>query len=222
MHMSYLLILVVTVAIGAFATWYVNHQIKKYSHVPKSSHMTGYQVAVGMLSYYGIEGVQVHRGGADQNFFNPKDNSVTLSYDVFDGSSITATATACHEVGHACQYAMGYAPMKARGALVPVVEFATNTWFILLLVGIFLNMAGLVTLAIVFYAFAVLFQIVTLPVEFNASRRALSYMAETGIPGGEQAGAWNVLRACAFTYVAAALVSILQLLYYLSAFNNED
>lgn len=222
MHMSYLLILVVTVAIGAFATWYVNHQIKKYSHVPNSSHMTGYQVAVGMLNYYGIEGVQVYRGGSDQNFFNPKDNSVTLSYDVFDGSSITATATACHEVGHACQYAMGYAPMKARGALVPVVEFATNTWFILLLVGIFLNMAGLVTLAIVFYAFAVLFQIVTLPVEFNASRRALSYMAETGIPGGEQAGAWNVLRACAFTYVAAALVSILQLLYYLSAFNNED
>ena len=96
MHMSYLLILVVTVAIGAFATWYVNHQIKKYSHVPNSSHMTGYQVAVGMLSYYGIEGVQVHRGGSDQNFFNPKDNSVTLSYDVFDGSSITATATACH------------------------------------------------------------------------------------------------------------------------------
>ena len=222
MHMSYLLILVVTVAIGAFATWYVNHQIKKYSHVPNSSHMTGYQVAVGMLNYYGIEGVQVYRGGSDQNFFNPKDNSVTLSYDVFDGSSITATATACHEVGHACQYAMGYAPMKARGALVPVVEFATNTWFILLLVGIFLNMAGLVTLAIVFYAFAVLFQIVTLPVEFNASRRALSYMAETGIPGGEQSGAWNVLRACAFTYVAAALVSILQLLYYLSAFNNEN
>ena len=222
MHMSYLLILVVTVAIGAFATWYVNHQIKKYSHVPNSSHMTGYQVAVGMLNYYGIEGVRVYRGGSDQNFFNPKDNSVTLSYDVFDGSSITATATACHEVGHACQYAMGYAPMKARGALVPVVEFATNTWFILLLVGIFLNMAGLVTLAIVFYAFAVLFQIVTLPVEFNASRRALSYMAETGIPGGEQAGAWNVLRACAFTYVAAALVSILQLLYYLSAFNNEN
>lgn len=222
MHMSYLLILVVTVAIGAFATWYVNHQIKKYSHVPNSSHMTGYQVAVGMLNYYGIEGVQVYRGGSDQNFFNPKDNSVTLSYDVFDGSSITATATACHEVGHACQYAMGYAPMKARGALVPVVEFATNTWFILLLVGIFLNMAGLVTLAIVFYAFAVLFQIVTLPVEFNASRRALSYMAETGIPGGEQAGAWSVLRACAFTYVAAALVSILQLLYYLSAFNNEN
>ena len=184
--------------------------------------MTGYQVAVGMLNYYGIEGVQVYRGGSDQNFFNPKDNSVTLSYDVFDGSSITATATACHEVGHACQYAMGYAPMKARGVLVPVVEFATNTWFILLLVGIFLNMAGLVTLAIVFYAFAVLFQIVTLPVEFNASRRALSYMAETGIPGGEQAGAWNVLRACAFTYVAAALVSILQLLYYLSAFNNEN
>ena len=221
MSMSYLLLIVVTVAIGAFAQWYVNHQIKKYSQVPKSSRMTGYQVAVGMLNYYGVQGVEVRMGGHDQNFFNPKDNSITLDPQSFNGSSITATATACHEVGHACQYAQGYAPMKVRGAMVPVVNFATNAWFILLLIGIFLNLAGLVTLAIIFYAFAVLFQIVTLPVEFDASHRALTYMKATGIPGGEQAGAWSVLRACAFTYVAAALVSVLQLLYYLNIFNEE-
>lgn len=221
MSMSYLLLIVVTVAIGAFAQWYVNHQIKKYSHVPNSSRMTGYQVAVGMLNYYGVQGVEVRMGGHDQNFFNPKDNSITLDPQSFNGSSITATATACHEVGHACQYAQGYAPMKVRGAMVPVVNFATNAWFILLLIGIFLNLAGLVTLAIIFYAFAVLFQIVTLPVEFDASHRALTYMKGTGIPGGEQAGAWSVLRACAFTYVAAALVSVLQLLYYLNIFNEE-
>ena len=221
MSMSYLLLIVVTVVIGAFAQWRVNHQIKKYSHVPNSSRMTGYQVAVGMLNYYGVQGVEVRMGGHDQNFFNPKDNSITLDPQSFNGSSITATATACHEVGHACQYAQGYAPMKVRGAMVPVVNFATNAWFILLLIGIFLNLAGLVTLAIIFYAFAVLFQIVTLPVEFDASHRALTYMKATGIPGGEQAGAWSVLRACAFTYVAAALVSVLQLLYYLNIFNEE-
>ena len=221
MSMSYLLLIVVTVAIGAFAQWRVNHQIKKYSHVPNSTRMTGYQVAVGMLNYYGVQGVEVRMGGHEQNFFNPKDNSITLDPQSFNGTSITATATACHEVGHACQYAQGYVPMKMRGAMVPVVNFATNAWFILLLIGIFLNLAGLVTLAIIFYAFAVLFQIVTLPVEFDASHRALTYMKDTGIPGGEQAGAWSVLRACAFTYVAAALVSVLQLLYYLNIFNEE-
>lgn len=221
MNMSYLLLIVVTVAIGAGAQWYVNHQIKKYSHVPNSSGMTGYEVAVGMLHYYGIYDVQVRMGSHGDNFFNPKDNSITLDPQSFNGSSIDATATACHEVGHACQYAQGYMPMKVRGAMVPVVNFATNTWFILLLIGIFLNLAGLVTLAIIFYAFAVLFQIVTLPVEFDASHRAMKYMATTGIPSGEQAGAWNVLRACALTYVAAALVSVLQLLYYLNIFNEE-
>ena len=123
----------------------------------------------------------------------------------------------CHEVGHACQYAQGYVPIKIRGAMVPVVNFASNTWIFLLLIGIFLNIAGLVDLAIIFYAFAVLFQLVTLPVEFNASHRALAYMETTGLPGAERTGAWNVLRACALTYVAAALVSVLQLLYLLGS-----
>lgn len=110
--------------------------------------------------------------------------------------------------------------MRVRTALVPAVNLASNAWIFILLAGIFSNIVGLVDLAIILYAVAVLFQIVTLPVEFDASKRAMAYMNSTGIPGGEQAGAWSVLRACAFTYVAAALVSILQLLYLLSAREN--
>lgn len=212
----YIGLIVVSLAIGLGAQAYVNSQIKKYNQVAISNGMTGYQVATGMLAYYGIQGVQVRQGAPGENFFNPKDNSITLDPDSYNGASITATATACHEVGHACQYAQGYAPMKVRSVLVPVVNFTSNTWIFLLLIGIVLNVAGLVDLAIIFYAFAVLFQLVTLPVEFDASKRAMQYMETTGLPGGERAASWSVLRACALTYVAAALVSILQLLYLLS------
>ena len=215
--MTYLLLILVTFAIGFGAQGYVNHQLNKYSHVPNTSQMTGRDVAVGMLNYYGIQGVEVRMGREGQDFFNPKDNSITLGPDSYNGRSITATATACHEVGHACQFAQDYKPMKVRSALVPVVNL---TWIFILLAGIILNVIGLVDVAIALYAVAVLFQIVTLPVEFDASRRALAYMQSTGIPGGEQAGAASVLRACAFTYLAAALISILQLLYLLSARDN--
>ena len=215
--MSYILLIVVTLAIGFGAQAYVNSQIKKYSLVPNSTRMTGYQVATGMLAYYNVSGVEVRMGGRGQNFFNPKDNSITLDPESFNGTSITATATACHEVGHACQYAQGYTAMKVRSALVPVVNFTSNTWIFIFLIGVVLNLAGLVNLAIIFYAFAVLFQVVTLPVEFDASKRALAYMGSTGLPETERAGSWNVLRACALTYVAAALVSVLQLLYLIGA-----
>lgn len=215
--MSYILLIVVTLAIGFGAQAYVNSQIKKYSLVPNSTRMTGYQVAIGMLAYYNVSGVEVRMGGRGQNFFNPKDNSITLDPESFNGTSITATATACHEVGHACQYAQGYTAMKVRSALVPVVNFTSNTWIFIFLIGVVLNLAGLVDLAIIFYAFAVLFQVVTLPVEFDASKRALAYMGSTGLPETERIGSWNVLRACALTYVAAALVSVLQLLYLIGA-----
>ena len=215
--MSYILLIVVTLAIGFGAQAYVNSQIKKYSLVPNSTRMTGYQVATGMLAYYNVLGVEVRMGGRGQNFFNPKDNSITLDPESFNGTSITATATACHEVGHACQYAQGYTAMKVRSALVPVVNFTSNTWIFIFLIGVVLNLAGLVNLAIIFYAFAVLFQVVTLPVEFDASKRALAYMGSTGLPETERIGSWNVLRACALTYVAAALVSVLQLLYLIGA-----
>lgn len=217
----YLALVVVTLVIGLGAQGYVNHQIKKYTYVPSATRLTGYQMAAGMLNYYGIQNVAVQVGGKGQDFFDPRTNSITLDPDAYYGTSVTAAATACHEVGHACQYAQGYVPMKVRGAMVPVVNFASNAWIFILIIGVMLNMVGLVQLAIAFYAAAVLFQIVTLPVEFNASSRALTYLKAFGLPAQEQAGAANVLRACALTYVAAALVSVLQLLYLLAVNRDE-
>lgn len=215
MDMGYLGLIVVTLIIGCGATAWVNRQLHKYQRVPVDNGLTGAEAARQMLAYYGIHNVAIQCGGHGQDFFDPRTNSVTLSPEAYDGRSITATATACHEVGHACQYAEGYAPMKVRGSLVPVVNLASNAWVFLLLIGIFMQLAGLVTLAIIMYAAVVLFQIVTLPVEFNASSRAMTYMGTIGMPAAERSGAGSVLRACALTYVAAALTSILQLLWLL-------
>lgn len=212
---GYFLLIIVTLVIGLGASGYVNSQLKKYSRVGISNGLTGAEAARRMLSFYGIRNVEVHRGGPGQDFFDPRTNSVTLSPEAYDGRTITATATACHEVGHAYQYAEGYSPMKIRGALVPAVNFASNAWIFLLMIGIFMQLAGLQMLAIVLYALVVLFQLVTLPVEFNASARAMTYMNTIGLPQVEQSGAYSVLRACALTYVAAALTSILQLLWLL-------
>lgn len=220
MDLSYLAVVVLTLVIGMGATWYVNHKLKVYQRVPISNGLTGAEAARRMLTYYGISHVQVYRGGPGQDFFDPRTNSVTLSPEAYDGRTVTATATACHEVGHACQFAQNYSPMKIRGALVPAVNLASNAWIFILLIGIFLTNQGLVTLAIVMYAVVVLFQVVTLPVEFNASRRAMAYMDTIALPQRERSGSFDVLRACALTYVAAALTSALYLVYLLG--QNRD
>ncbi len=212
---SYLLLVIVTLVIGLAAEAYVNGQLNRYSKVRSSQGLTGYDCARQMLAYYGIDNVAIRPGSKGQDFFDPRSNSVTLSPGAYNGRSITAMATACHEVGHACQYAFGYQPMKIRGAIVPVVNLASNIWIFLLMIGIFMNIAGLTDLAIIMYAVVVLFQLVTLPVEFNASHRAMTYMSSIGLPVQEQKASWSVLRACALTYVAAALTSILQLLWLL-------
>ncbi len=217
---SYLALILLTLVIGLGAQAYVMRKLNQYQRVPIANGLTGAEAARQMLAYYGISGVDVHLGGPSQDFFDPRSNSITLSPEAYNGRSITATATACHEVGHACQYAQDYTPMKVRSAIVPVANAASNAWIFILLIGIFMNMAGLVWLAIIMYAVVVLFQLATLPVEFNASRRAMAYMGSIGLPAQEQKGAFDVLRACAFTYLAAALTSILQLLWLLS--NNRN
>ena len=213
--MSYLALIVVTLIIGLGAQAYVDMKLKKYSNVPVSNGITGAEAARRMLEYYGVEDVQIRPGQNGQDFFDPRTNSVSLSPEAFGATSVTALATACHEVGHACQFAQGYQPMKIRTAIVPVVNFASNAWVFILMIGIFMNLIGLVDVAIVLYALVVLFSLVTLPVEFNASHRALVYMGEIALPAEERAGAKSVLTACALTYVAAALSSILQLLWLL-------
>ncbi len=213
--MDYLTFIILTLVIGMFSTWRVNSALKKYARVANSTGMTGAECARQMLSYYGIHNVAVHRGGPGQDFFDPRSNSVTLSPEAYDGRTVTAVATACHEVGHACQFAQGYAPMKIRGSLVPAVNLASNAWMFLLIAGMLLNLVGLYTLAIVMYMAVILFHVVTLPVEFNASNRAMAYMGQIGLSQSDRSGSQKVLRACAFTYVAAALTSILQLVWLL-------
>ena len=215
--MSYFALIIISTLIGAGAQWYVRHQIKKYSSVASSFSMSGAQVGQQMLLYNGVPVIPFRRGGHDQDHFDPRDNSITLDPHAYEYNSVTAVATACHEAGHACQYAKGFLPMKIRSALVPVVNFASNTWMIALMLGIFLNIVGLIDLAIILFAFAVIFQLVTLPVEFDASGRAMKYLQAAGMPQTELAGAGRVLRACALTYVAATLVSDLQLLWLLNA-----
>ena len=219
--MGYLLLIVVTLVIGLGATAHVNSQLKKFSRVPSVSGMTGAQIAQAMLRANGVTNVPIVMGRPDQNHFDPRTNSITLDPNAYNGRSITSIATACHEVGHACQYAQGYAPMKIRGSIVPVANLASNAWVFVLLLGIFMNLMPFVWLAIILYAAVVIFQIVTLPVEFDASRRGLAYIRSQGAPAAELDGSSKVLRACALTYVAAALTSILQLLWMLGHTRDE-
>lgn len=213
--MAYWMLIIVTLAIGMAASGYVNSQLKKYQQVRSSSGLTGREAAERMLAANGVTGVVIQRGNEGQDHFDPRTNSISLSPSVYDQSTVTAYATACHEVGHACQYAQGYTPLKVRTAIWPVANFASNAWFIVLLIGILLVVNSLIDVAIVMYACVVLFQVVTLPVEFNASHRAMDYMKGIGMPEAEVAGSFSVLRACALTYVAAALASLLQLVYLL-------
>ncbi len=218
--MSYWMLVIVTLAVGMAASGYVKSQLTKYGKVRSSSGLTGAQAAELMLQRNGVQGVRVYRGNEGQDHFDPRTNSISLSPSVFDYSTVTAYATACHEVGHACQFAQGYAPLKIRSAIVPAVNIASNAWIWLLLLGIFFQMTNFIDIAIIMYVIVVLFQVVTLPVEFNASHRAMDYMKTIGLPEGEVAGSFSVLRACALTYVAAALASVLQLFYLLSMRDN--
>jgi len=223
--MSYWMLIIVTLVIGMAASGYVNSQLKKYQKVPSSSGITGREAAERMLAAHGVTGVQVRRGAEGQDHFDPRTNSISLSPSVYDYSTVTAYATACHEVGHACQFAQGYMPLKMRSAIWPVANLASSIWFIVFLIGLFMvstTIGGvMIDIAIVMYACVVLFQIITLPVEFNASHRAMDYMKSIGMPEAEAAGSFSVLRACALTYVAAALASLLQLVYLLGMRNNN-
>lgn len=220
--LDYWMLIIVTLVIGIAATAHVNRQLKKYTNVPSVSGMTGAQIASAMLRAHGVTNVPVVMGRPDQNHFDPRTNSITLDPNAYNGRSITSIATACHEAGHACQFAEGYAPMKIRGAIVPAVNLASNAWIFLLLIGIFLQILQLIWLAVIVYAVVVVFQLVTLPVEFDASKRGLAYLTNQGAPAGELDGSAKVLRACALTYVAAALTSILQLLWLLGAARGNE
>lgn len=218
---AYMLLVLVSTVIGLAAQGYINSTYRTWSRVPAAG-ATGADVARRMLDANGCHAVDIKRvSGHLTDHYDPRDNSLHLSSENLTGGSVASVAVACHEAGHAAQKAHGYAMMKVRTALVPVVNFTQNTWMLVLMLGLFMNIAGLTTLAIVFFAFSVVFQLVTLPVEIDASRRAVAYIEQSGMGEVDVRGAKKVLTAAALTYVAAALTSILQLLYLLARTNDD-
>jgi Zn-dependent membrane protease YugP len=213
----YLVMLLPAFLLSMFASFYVKSTFSKYSKVPSVKRMTGAEAALEMLNRSGVNGVTIERSsGFLSDHYDPRSKTLRLSADVYDSSSLAAIGVACHEAGHALQDAQSYAWLGMRTALVPVANFGSNFSYIILMVGFLFGSLGLVKIGIGLFSLAVLFTIVTLPVEWNASARAKKAMVDCGIVGrSEAADAGAVLNAAFLTYVAAAVSAILTLLYYL-------
>jgi Zn-dependent membrane protease YugP len=222
----YLLFLIPPLVIGLAVQAWLKRTFAAQSAVPVANGMSGAEVARAVLDANGLQHVPVHPspGGPLSDHYDPRKRAVFLSEPVYAGRSVAATAVGAHEVGHAIQHAQSYAFMQIRSAMFPVVAIASSAWIWLLLAGAFLNALGLVFVALVLYAAAVLFHFVTLPVEFDASKRAAVQVRELGlVTGQESAGVRKVLTAAALTYVAGALAALSQLLYYaLVFFGNRN
>ena len=217
----YFLFLVPPLIIGFAVQHWLKKTVAANMQVPVANGLSGADVARQILDHNGLHDVPVETspGGPLSDHYDPRQRSVHLSEPVYGGRSVASTAIAAHEVGHAIQHAKAYTPFRARSALWPVVAFASNAWFFLLLIGMFAQVLGLIQLAILLFAVVVLFQLVTLPVEFDASRRALAQVNDLGLlVPSESQGARKVLTAAAMTYVAAALAALTQLAYYALVF----
>jgi len=205
--------------------FWIQHRLKttvaREMQVPVSNGMSGEDVARTILEHNGLTDVPVQPspGGPLSDHYDPGKRTVNLSEGVFDGRSVASVAIAAHEVGHAIQHQKAYTPFKLRSALFPAVAFASRTWGLILIAGIIFQVTGLAQLAVILFAVIVLFQLVTLPVEYDASRRAKQQLSSLGlISGAEADGASKVLSAAALTYVAGALAALTQLAYYLLVF----
>jgi uncharacterized protein len=237
MNSAYIAMVVVSLLLGICTQAFISRSYSKYSHRDNRTGMTGAQIARRMLDDNGMSDVPVECvAGTLSDHFDPRGPVVRLSEGVYGSASVSAMAVACHECGHAVQHARGYAPMRVRTALVPVANFGSTLWIWLLLIGLFLNATGLIWVGIALFSFSVLFHLVTLPVEFNASRRGMDYIrgdAAAGqveisrgvgavLPDSVAGGARRVLTAAALTYVASALTSLMQLFYYIGIARNRS
>ena len=219
---SYIALVLISLVLGMLTQAYINSTYKKWSRVPSGGE-SGEQVARRMLDANGCERVGIRSvSGHLTDHYDPRDNNLYLSHDNLGGGSVASVAVACHEAGHAAQREQGYFMMKVRHALVPVVNFTQNIWMLVFLLGVFMNVSGLTSIAVALFSFTVIFHLVTLPVEINASRRAVAYIEQSGMGAVNVRGARQVLTAAALTYVAAALTSVLQLLYILGRTRSED
>jgi Zn-dependent membrane protease YugP len=220
-----LILLVPALLLGIYAQAKVSSSFRRYSQVASSRGLTGAEAARLVLDAGGLYNVGIQVGGGRlSDHYDPRSRSLTLSPDVGNSSSIAALGVAAHEAGHALQHAGGYVAFRLRSALVPVANIGTNLGFILFLIGLAFTGNGLLmNIGIVLYAAAVLFTLVTLPVEFNASSRAMKELTNKSILiGDELKGARKVLSAAALTYVAAALMAVLQLVRLILISRNNS
>ncbi|MGF1458919.1 MAG: zinc metallopeptidase [Leptolyngbyaceae cyanobacterium] len=213
---TYLLLMVPGMLLTLWAQNKVKGTYRRYSQVPSTMGMTGAQVARTILSKMGVQGVSVEQvAGELTDHYDPSAKAVRLSQGIYNSTSLAAAAVAAHECGHVLQDVDDYKFMNLRASLVPAVNLGSRLGPILIIAGLILNFIGLAWLGIIFFAAVLLFHLVTLPVEFDASKRALRLIDEYGILQGEEnRGARAVLQAAAFTYVATAFYALLNLLYY--------
>jgi hypothetical protein len=215
---QYLLMVVLPslVLVGG-AQLFVKSTFARYSQVRTSSGHSGAQVARRLLDRAGLSDVAIEEiPGELSDHYDPRSRVLRLSSPVARGQSVAAAGVAAHETGHAMQHATGYAPLAFRNGLVPVANFGSGLGPVMIILGFFTRFSGLITLGILLFAGAVLFQLITLPVELNASRRAVAVLAESGeVSRTEEGPVRTVLTAAALTYLAAALAAILQLLYFI-------
>lgn len=220
---TYILIIIAAI-ISLIAQWRVNSAFSKYSRVASMSGMTGAQAARMILQSNGINDVSVQRiSGKLTDHYNPSTKVLNLSESVYGSTSVAAIGVAAHECGHAIQHARGYFPLSLRTALVPVANIGSQLSWVFIIVGAILSFnQTLITIGIIMFSAAVLFQLVTLPVEFNASARALEQLESNGILYRDEVSQTRkVLSAAALTYVAAAATAILQLLRLIILFGGR-
>lgn len=226
--LTYLVLVMPCIILSLWASSSVKSTFNRYSTVYSSRRITGAQAAQRVLSANGVSGVRIERvSGNLTDHYDPRNNVIRLSDNVFDATSVAAIGVACHEAGHAVQYAQNYAPIKLRAAIIPATNLGSKLAMPLILLGILLSFMGnfsytLVYIGIACFGLSLVFQLVTLPVEFNASHRAMQAIEQADLlTTEEQKGAKKTLQAAAMTYVAATAVALAQLLRLIIIFGGR-
>lgn len=225
---TYVILVLPCILLSLWASARVNSTFKKYAGQISSRRITGAQAAQRVLQSNGVSNVRIERiSGNLTDHYDPKSNVIRLSESVYDSPSTAAIGVACHEAGHAVQYASNYFPIHLRAAIIPVTNFGSKLAMPLILLGILLSAAGnfsdvIIYIGIACFGLSLVFQLITLPVEFNASRRAMEAIEQSDmLTQGEQKGARKTLSAAAMTYVAATAVSLAQLIRLLALFGGR-
>lgn len=220
----YLILVIPAMILAMIAQVKVKSTYNKFAKVANSRNITGAYAAQAVLTHYGIHDVRIEQiSGKLSDHYDPKAKVIRLSSEVYSGSSIAAVGIACHEAGHAAQHAENYAPIKVRNSLVPVCNIGSSLGIPIAILGYFLGFEPLITIGLALYALIAVFHLITLPVEFNASRRAIDVIDETKLLYDDEInGTKKVLTAAAMTYVASLIVAIANLLRLILRFNRRN